>query len=254
MARAICRRGSFDLCLPDCGLLTLRSAGLLLSLPRPAMTTLARLACSAVLQNSRAFRRVQRLRVESLEARVVPTGSPADPDVLTPFVKVRDEGPPLLKAPDMSGLAALDVAIAGAVRRAWEVPVGTKTNEWLIQLPAGQSPDVLGPIGAVAVQEIPFWANSYNVTFGAEQDVAAFPAVLSGVTEAEFFYPVIRRMLEKRWVPDDTMFPQQWHLRNTGQGGGVAGNDANLVPAWDVLDPGNQQVRGNGVVIGVVDD
>jgi subtilisin family serine protease len=39
----------------------------------------------------------------------------------------------------------------------------------------------------------------------------------------------------------------QWYLRNTGQGGGVAGIDINVVGAWDA-------VTGRGVRIGVLDD
>jgi subtilisin-like proprotein convertase family protein len=34
-------------------------------------------------------------------------------------------------------------------------------------------------------------------------------------------------------VPNDPLFGQQWHLQNTGQGGGTAGQDINVVPAWD---------------------
>jgi subtilisin family serine protease len=39
----------------------------------------------------------------------------------------------------------------------------------------------------------------------------------------------------------------QWHLKNTGQRGGVAGIDLNVEPAWAT-------VKGNGIVIGIVDD
>jgi subtilisin-like proprotein convertase family protein len=219
------------------------------------MTKLGRLARLNPRPHTQAPGRAgRRLRVESLEARVVPSGIAGDPDVVAGTGKIRDQGPPLLKAPDMPAFATLDVAIVGAIRRAWEVPAGTTTNHWLIQLPPGQSPVVLAQIGAVAAQTVPFWDNSYDVTFATQQDVAAFPAVLSGVTTAEFYYPLVARMLDKKFVPDDPLFPQQWHLQNTGQGGGVAGNDANLVPAWDVLDSTNQPVRGNGVTIGIVDD
>ena len=48
-------------------------------------------------------------------------------------------------------------------------------------------------------------------------------------------------------VPNDPLFTNQWHLRNTGQTGGTVGADANVTPAWDT-------VRGTGVVIGIVDD
>ena len=49
-------------------------------------------------------------------------------------------------------------------------------------------------------------------------------------------------------VPNDTLFANQWHLNNTGQGGGVPGADSKLVTAWDI-NPGS-----SNIVIAVVDD
>jgi subtilisin family serine protease len=48
--------------------------------------------------------------------------------------------------------------------------------------------------------------------------------------------------------PNDPLFSDQWHLENTGQGGGVSGADARLSGAWD-LETGN-----SSVVIAVIDD
>jgi len=55
------------------------------------------------------------------------------------------------------------------------------------------------------------------------------------------------RQQTTRSIPNDPLFATQWHLRNTGQSGGTAGEDARLPAAWDVA-------TGAGVVIGVVDD
>jgi len=49
-------------------------------------------------------------------------------------------------------------------------------------------------------------------------------------------------------TPNDPLFPNQWHLQNTGQGGGVAGADARLPGAWD-LETGD-----SSVVVAVIDD
>ncbi|MBF0362424.1 MAG: S8 family serine peptidase [Oligoflexia bacterium] len=46
----------------------------------------------------------------------------------------------------------------------------------------------------------------------------------------------------------DPYFQYQWHLQNTGQNGGTAGEDINVLPVWD------QNYRGQGVVALVVDD
>lgn len=49
-------------------------------------------------------------------------------------------------------------------------------------------------------------------------------------------------------VPNDPRYANQWHLKNTGQGGGVVGADSKLEQAWDIED-------GNGnIVIAILDD
>ena len=48
--------------------------------------------------------------------------------------------------------------------------------------------------------------------------------------------------------PSDPLFEHQWHLENTGQGGGTPGEDMNVVPAWDLC------FRGEGVRVTVVDE
>ncbi|QAZ68638.1 S8 family serine peptidase [Solidesulfovibrio carbinolicus] len=48
-------------------------------------------------------------------------------------------------------------------------------------------------------------------------------------------------------LPNDPLFPLQWHLLNTGQSGGTPGIDLNVVRVWEDYD-------GSGVVVGVIDD
>ena len=48
-------------------------------------------------------------------------------------------------------------------------------------------------------------------------------------------------------VPADDLFPNQWHLQNTGQSGGVAGVDLNVTSVWD-------DYTGAGVTVGIWDD
>jgi subtilisin family serine protease len=58
------------------------------------------------------------------------------------------------------------------------------------------------------------------------------------------------RPLYARELPNDPSFGSQWHLNNTGQGGGSAGHDVNVNPVWNFT--GNSGL-GAGVTIGVVD-
>ncbi len=48
-------------------------------------------------------------------------------------------------------------------------------------------------------------------------------------------------------LPTDTYFGKQWYLLNTGQTGGLAGVDLNVVPVW-------ADYTGQGVTVGVYDD
>lgn len=57
-----------------------------------------------------------------------------------------------------------------------------------------------------------------------------------------------------RFVPNDSLFNDQWYLLNvgqsisTGQWGGLAGEDLNVLPVWE------RGITGQGIVIGIVDD
>ena len=87
--------------------------------------------------------------------------------------------------------------------------------------------------------------NAYIAEFGAAKDVATFGPQLAG--QVAFAYPLVALNIAPRLVPNDNLFPNQWHLRNTGQTGGSFGADV----TWS--GPGTL-VTGTGVVIGVVDD
>lgn len=192
-----------------------------------------------------------KLQLCPLEDRTLPSGV-MGPDRWP--TKVYDDGPAVVQTPAMPGLSALDFNIAAAVQQAWLVPEGSRTAEWCVQLPEGTSVSVLNTLGVYSAEAVPFWPNAFNVKFTEEYDVGTFASTLAAVTPTRFFYPLFAVQLEKYFTPNDPFFPQQWHLQNTGQSGGVAGADANVTTAWDVLNAGNQPVRGTGVVVGVLDD
>ena len=50
-----------------------------------------------------------------------------------------------------------------------------------------------------------------------------------------YAYPNWLRERAPRALPDDTLFPDQWHLVNTGQGGGTPGEDVNIIGVWDLF-------------------
>lgn len=81
---------------------------------------------------------------------------------------------------------------------------------------------------------------------GAEATLRALSA-LTGQDGIRHVMPLLARHRQKMLLPNDSFFSQQWNLRNTGQGNGLQGIDANVTPAWDTH-------RGAGQRIGIVDD
>ena len=71
---------------------------------------------------------------------------------------------------------------------------------------------------------------------------------LGGVHRADV---LLAHQQSRRSLPNDTLISSQWHLKNTGQSGGVAGTDIDVEPVWNY--PGSGW-RGAGIVVGVVDD
>jgi hypothetical protein len=73
------------------------------------------------------------------------------------------------------------------------------------------------------VTPVEFWNHVYIATFADAKDVATFgPSLASTV---DFAYPLTVKQQTPKLVPNDTLFPDQWHLRNTGQNGGTPGAD-----------------------------
>ena len=94
-----------------------------------------------------------------------------------------------------------------------------------------------------AAKELP---GAWIVDVNPETVVDDFSQLIEeGMIEAA--YPLVEKVMPPRWVPNDPLFSDQWHLQNTGQSGGTSGEDVNITGAWN-------SYKGSGVVIGIVDD
>ncbi|MFZ4765095.1 MAG: S8 family serine peptidase [Roseimicrobium sp.] len=93
---------------------------------------------------------------------------------------------------------------------------------------------------ATAKGYLVFEAEDSGAALLAAEALRARPGVAFAETQ-------LARQQNKRLVPNDPLFAQQWHLQNTGQGAGLAGTDVNLVSVWDSF-------KGSGIRIGIVDD
>ena len=99
--------------------------------------------------------------------------------------------------------------------------------------------------GVLAGTPIDGLANTYLVSAGDE--VAAAEA-LHADARTVFAQPDFAAYSEPRQTtPLDVFFNQQWHLNNSGQGGGTAGADIGALDAWTVT-------LGENVNIGMLDD
>ncbi|TGO03291.1 hypothetical protein PN36_09445 [Candidatus Thiomargarita nelsonii] len=77
--------------------------------------------------------------------------------------------------------------------------------------------------------------------FEITQAVAALPSI-------EWAEPNFIAAAEKTvFTPNDPLFGDQWHLHNTGQGGGLSDADVDAPEGWDIS-------KGTGAVIAVFDD
>ncbi len=102
--------------------------------------------------------------------------------------------------------------------------------------------------GLRRVKQFAFAPNTFLYDAGDPLQAIGEAAALYESGETRFAYPNWLHRRTRRAIPDDPLFSQQWHLRNTGQKSGLAGEDVNVTPVWDTF-------RGSsGEVIAVVDD
>lgn len=129
------------------------------------------------------------------------------------------------------------------------------TKRVLVELQPGATAARLSTVAGVVKAQARGNGKYAVVDFAGAADAALAGAerlrTVPGVNKAE---PLLARQLFRRFVPDDPLFAYsaanagyQWHLRNTGQNGGTAGMDVNVVSAWD-------SYKGAGIRIGIVDD
>lgn len=127
------------------------------------------------------------------------------------------------------------------------------SEDWAMRLTPGENPDHLAiSMGAENLGQIGLLANTYLFRFPGTRTRDQSSATrdrLKKESRVEWY-----EQQEARWrfprdirKPDDPLFPDQWHLENTGQSGNI-GEDVNVIPAW------NMGFTGEGVVIGIVDD
>ncbi len=187
-----------------------------------------------------------RLAFEALEARQLLTvaeltAAPALAEGIT-------LGPPQLADGGATKEPALTESLAQAVAMGQSPRLLNPDHQWLVQLDSQTPAEALAALaGVVGLEPATLLGQAYLVTLDPEIDLEGAERLWSTLSGVQWTDPLLPRIYDPRWVPDDPLFPQQWNLNNTGQSGGVPGVDARLVSAWDLA-------RGSGVVIGIVDN
>jgi subtilisin-like proprotein convertase family protein len=150
-------------------------------------------------------------------------------------------------------MVAVDDVIAAAIARVSDLaqyPAAQlrDARQWAVMIDrAANIGRVQQDLGAAALYPSGLIDDVYLAAFPDTRTGQSIARALRAFNPGNAAWPMIAEPLVPRLIPNDPSFPNQWHLRNTGQGGGVVGADANVVTTWD-------EYLGDGVVIGIVDD
>jgi len=130
---------------------------------------------------------------------------------------------------------------------AYEADKMAGVDTWVVGMGGGfSSADVAASLGADEISRAEGLPNGRVWRFPGGDGWQEVTQKLETTKGVGYFYPIVEYELGLRFTPNDPLFPDQWHLLNTGQSLGTPGADANVEPAWD-------SVTGVGTVIGVVD-
>jgi subtilisin-like proprotein convertase family protein/subtilisin family serine protease len=126
------------------------------------------------------------------------------------------------------------------------------TSQWAVKLSQGSDPDLFaqsigaqnkGSVASLQDTYIFLIPDSSSLTKRTRTRVKQKANVLWLEQQVKRW-----RFLRNTQSFTDPLFPDQWHLSNTGQNGGTIDEDVHILPIW------NEGLSGKGIVIGIVDD
>lgn len=124
---------------------------------------------------------------------------------------------------------------------------GLATTDVVVTLHPDTSPDDIAILlNAEHQGELPYAPGKHHFTTSNSIDTLMAADRLKPYAGIQAVEPQIARWLEFTAIPNDPLYKNQWHLKNTGQTGSDVELDLNVEPAWDM-------VRGRNVIIGIVD-
>ncbi len=126
----------------------------------------------------------------------------------------------------------------------------TLTRRFAAELHPQEDPQVVArQWGVRHVRRMPSRQRAFHI-FEADTEMKALQLANAAFERGRVraAQPMVRRQRALRIAFTDPLFPDQWHLKNTGQSWGDPGEDVNVEPAWDA------GFLGTGVVIAIVDN
>jgi subtilisin family serine protease len=128
-------------------------------------------------------------------------------------------------------LFAMDDTPEGGV-----IPTGTLTIQFKSDVRAEEREKILAEFGLEILEDLDFLPNGYTVglTEASTENPLKIAAKLQARPEIETGEPDLIFRISLKHVPDDNLYRQQWHLKNRGNGDGLAaGADVKAEEAWD---------------------
>lgn len=137
------------------------------------------------------------------------------------------------------------------------------TGKLLIKLKDGSDPDTLNQLmsrfGLSMDRKLKAPGEIYSVFSNQVSDTAGRFSLVRGVMNdpnVDWAQPQFNARAHKSaFEPNDPLFNEQWHLRNTGKGGSRCDTDCDANNAWDIANAnGVGAVSGENTVIAIIDD
>jgi len=127
-------------------------------------------------------------------------------------------------------------------------------GEIIVQLEKGISPNQLFEKSSTLKPATQLLSKSWNIWLltvpqGEEEKVLKILQKFPQVKLAQFNHKILKRAT----IPNDTLFPNQWNLDNTGQAGGTPDADIDAPEAWEITTSG-VTTAGDTIVIAVIDE
>lgn len=126
---------------------------------------------------------------------------------------------------------SLDDTPGGAV-----IPVGTMTIQFKSDVSKANREKILAEFGLEIIEELNFLPHGYTVklTQASTENPLKIAAKLQHRKEIKTAEPDLSFQISLKFVPNDPLYKDQWHLNNDGLGTGlVAGADVKAEGAWD---------------------